>query len=281
MNELNRLQKILVWILSFLFVLTIFLGVFKRSVIVNTNKEVFNIVSSIRYTFFEYPIQKSQKWFNNIINFENVIEENQQLKENTNSIARNQAYIKQLEKENQDLINMLEFKNKNSKLNLAAAKVIFRDFERWNSTIKIDIGKNSNVKINDAVLLPEGLIGRVESVEENSSIVRLLISADKVSKVAVKINVGKDKYIEAIIDNYNYNEKAFELSLLETSDLIKTEDEVVTSGAGGIIPGGILVGSIISKEVSTNELGDIILVKPAASFESFENVFVVVGAFDD
>lgn len=280
MRNLNRFQRILVWILSFLFVLTLFVGIFKQSVITDTNKEVFNVVSAVRYTFFEYPVVKSQKWFYNIMNLENITEENRLLKENVKSIARNQAYIKELEKENQELIEMLEFKNKNSHLNLVATKVIFRDFERWNNTIKIDIGSSSKVKVNDAVLLPEGLIGRVESTEANSSIVRLLISNDKVSKVAVKINVDKDKYIEAIIDEFNFDEQAFELSLLETSDLIKTTNEVVTSGAGGIIPGGILVGEIVSKEVSTSELGDKILVKPAASFDSFENVFVVVGAFD-
>lgn len=280
MRNLNRFQRILVWILSFLFVLTLFVGIFKQSVITDTNKEVFNVVSAVRYTFFEYPVVKSQKWFYNIMNLENITEENRLLKENVKSIARNQAYIKELEKENQELIEMLEFKNKNSHLNLVATKVIFRDFERWNNTIKIDIGSSSKVKVNDAVLLPEGLIGRVESTEANSSIVRLLISNDKVSKVAVKINVDKDKYIEAIIDEFNFDEQAFELSLLETSDLIKTTNEVVTSGAGGIILGGILVGEIVSKEVSTSELGDKILVKPAASFDSFENVFVVVGAFD-
>lgn len=281
MKKFSGFQKILIRILIVVFVITIGLTALKPNFVKNVSDGVFNMLTAVRYTLFEGPVNASNQKFNSIINLQNVTDENKLLKENVLSMARDQAYITELEKKNEELTNMLKFKDNNSKLNLVSARVTFRDFERWNNTVKINVGSADNVKINDAVILPEGLIGRIESVTENSSVVRLLISEDKTSKVAVKIELGDDKYVDAIIDTYNADEDAFELSLLETSDLIEVGDRVVTSGSGGLIPSGILVGDIVLKEASVNQLGSRILVKSHANFTSFENIFVVVGSSND
>ena len=281
MRKFSSLQKILIWILAGIFTITVGLTIIKPNFVKNVSDGIFNVVTAIRYSLFEGPINATNQQFKEIVNLQNVTDENKLLKENVLSIARDQAYITELERKNEELTKMLEFKDNNSKLNLATSRVIFRDFERWNNTVKIDVGQDDGVKVNDAVILPEGLIGRVEQVDKTSSVIRLLISPDKVSKVAVKIELGDNKYVDAIIDSYNADENAFELSLLETSDLIEVGNRVVTSGSGGLIPSGILVGDIVSEEASVNQLGSRILVKSNADFTSFENVFVVVGSSND
>lgn len=274
MNKLTSVQKFLIWILSGLFMITMVLVALKGDIVADVNKGVFNVVTAIRYTLFDKPIYYINDKFNDILNLSEVTDENKLLRENVFSIARNQAYINELELKNKELSKMLEFKDNNSNLDLMSAKVIFRDHERWNNTIKLNVGSNDNVRVNDAVLVANGLIGTVESVEEQTSIVRLLISSDRANKVAVKINLGDDEYVEAIIESYDADEKAFHLSLLETSDAIEVGNQVVTSGAGGLIPGGILVGDIVSLEYSVNQLGSQILVKSQVDYSSIENVFV-------
>lgn len=281
MRKFSSFQKILIWVLAGVFAITIGLTIIKPNFIKNVSDGVFNVVTAIRYTLIEGPINSSNQQFKEIVNLQNVTDENKLLRENVLSMGRDQAYITELEKKNEELTKMLEFKDNNSVLNLVTSRVIFRDFERWNNTVKIDVGSSDGVKVNDAVILPEGLIGRIEQVDDSSSTVRLLISPDKVSKVAVKIELEDKKYVDAIIDSYNADENAFELSLLETSDLIEVGNRVVTSGSGGLIPSGILVGEIVSEEASVNQLGSRILVKSSADFTSFENVFVVVGSNND
>lgn len=281
MRKISKFQKVLIWVLVIIFSVTIGLSILKPNFVNNVSDGVFNVVTAIRYTLFEKPINQANANYNDIMNLQDITKENEELRQNVYSIGRNQAYIKELEKKNEELTKMLEFKENNSVLNLVTSTVIFRDFNRWNNTIKINVGSNDNVKENDAVILPEGLIGRVESVDDNTSIVRLLISSDKTSKVAVKIDLGDGAYVEAIIDEYDTNEKAFVLSLLDTSDLIEVGNSVVTSGAGGLIPAGIKIGDISSLEDSVNQLGNHILVKSSANFSSFENVFVVVGSNND
>ncbi len=281
MKNVNRFQKVLIWILVIIFSFTIVLSMIKPNFISNINEGVFNLVTAVRYTLFEKPINNVNGKFDEIMNLDSITKENQLLKENQLSYGRQEAYIKELEEKNKELNDMLEFKDNNSVLNLVSSRVIFRDFNRWNNTIKINVGSTSNVAVNDAVILPEGLIGRIESVSDNTSIVRLLISPDKTSKVAVKIDLGDNEYVEAIIDEYDSDNNAFVLSLLDTNDNIEVGNNVVTSGAGGLIPAGIKVGQISVMEDSINQLGSHILVKSNANFSSFENVFVVVGSNND
>ncbi len=273
MNKLSSFQKILIWILSALFTLTLILVAIKGNLVDDINKGVFNVVTAVRYTVFDRPIYYVKENFSEILNLHNVSDENKLLRENVDSIARDQAYINELETKNAELSKMLEYKQDNN-LELISSKVIFRDHERWNSTIKINKGSNDNVRVNDAVLVSKGLIGAVESVEADSSIVRLLISPERANKVAVKINVEDNSYVEAIIEGYDSDKGAFLLSLLETSDEIEIGNAVVTSGSGGLIPGGILVGDILSVEYSINQLGSEILVKSEVDYASIENVFV-------
>lgn len=281
MNKLNIFQKLLIWIMSIIFVMTIIFSIFKISVVEKVNTEVFNMVTAIRYTFLEKPIQSSKKQINDFLSLEIIRDENDKLKENLESIGRYQAEIAELKRQNQELQALLNFQDENSNLQLKTAQVIFRDYERWNNTIKINIGSDENVKVNDAVVIAQGLIGRVETVDKDSSIIRLLISNEKVSKVAVKIQTGKDDYVEGIVDLYDSNSKKFKLSLLETSDDIKEGQVVITSGSGGTIPSGILVGYISSVEESVSELAESISITPSANFVSFEKLFVVTGSLDD
>lgn len=281
MKKFNIFQKVLISIMTIVFILTVVFGIFKASVLDNVNKEVFNMVTAVRYTFFEAPIQASKNWVSSSLSLSEVRKENDLLKENAASIGRYQAEINELLDKNKKLEEMIDFKNNNSDLILKPARVIFRDFERWNNIIKIDVGANDGIKVNNAVVLADGLVGRVEEVMANTSMVRLIVSNEKVSKVAIKIKLEDDKYVEGIIDYYDSNLNKFQLSLLDTSDAIKEDQVVTTSGSGGTIPSGILLGYIDTVEPSVSQLGAKILVRPSASFESFESVYVVSGSQND
>lgn len=281
MKKFSLFQKVLIVIMSIIFVLTIIFSIFKISVVENINKETFNMVTAIRYTFFEKPVEATTNYITNTLTLEQVREENDKLKESVASLGRYQVELDELRLQNKELKSLLDFQDNYSYLDLKPASVTFRDFERWNNIIKINVGSVDGVKVNDAVVVANGLIGRVESVSEKSSVVRLLISNDKTSKVAIKIKLGEDDYVEGIIDAYNSNKNQFELSLLETSDKIKVLQPVSTSGSGGTIPSGILLGHISLVEDSASELGETILVAPSVDFRSFEKVFVVRGFIDE
>lgn len=281
MKRFNIWQKILVAVLTVVFLLTVVFGVLRTNRVKELDTSIFNVFSSIRYTIFDKPTRLGKEWVEDFVSVDALREENDVLRENISALGAYQARISELERQNEEYKELLEFKKSHQDYDLLSAHVVFRDFERWNNVIKVNVGSASGVKVNDAVITAEGLVGRVETVEEETSLVRLIISNDKVSKVAVKIELSDNKTVEAIIDQYDANTGMYKLSLLDKNDNIKKDDKVVTSGAGGTIPGGLLVGHINSLEQSINELADDIYVRPSANFDDFQSVFVVRGKAND
>ena len=60
MNKFNLFQKILIGLMSVIFALTVVLSIFKASLIESVNTDVFNMVTAVRYTFFESPIKANR-----------------------------------------------------------------------------------------------------------------------------------------------------------------------------------------------------------------------------
>jgi rod shape-determining protein MreC len=109
----------------------------------------------------------------------------------------------------------------------------------------------------------------------NQSIVRLLTTQTTTNRVSVKIQVSPETAAEAILQRYNPEKGAFEVTLLDTNVTINPKNTVITSGLGGVFPSGLLVGSVSEVEQLPNSLAVLVYVKPANNFYSFDYVFVV------
>ena len=125
------------------------------------------------------------------------------------------------------------------------SKVIIRDIHEFYKEIVIDKGKKDGLKKGQAILNNEGMIGIIDKVEKNQSVVKLLSSDYNVS---VSIN-----------DTYG-NLSSGKVTLLDKYSEIKEGDKVYTSGLA-TIPKGLYIGKVsnikndsqnIGKEASVN-----------------------------
>lgn len=118
-------------------------------------------------------------------------------------------------------------------------KVIFRDIHSFYKEIMIDVGSNDSIKVGDAVINSEGLVGVVFKVLPDTSYVKLISGNYNVS---VKVN-----------DTYgNLNNGV--ITLLDKYSEINVGDEVYTSGLSNIV-GNIYVGKISDVNLDANGLG--------------------------
>ena len=115
------------------------------------------------------------------------------------------------------------------------AKVILRNIHEFYNEIVV-LCDTTNVKVGNAVINEEGLIGLVHKMDNNKVYVRLLTGNYNVS---VKI---KDTY-----GNLNKNE----VTMLDKYSEILPGDVIYTSGLTSI-PAGIVVGHV--KDVQKNEI---------------------------
>jgi rod shape-determining protein MreC len=126
-----------------------------------------------------------------------------------------------------------------------AARIIARG-ALASSDVLIDRGENDGIILGDAVVIGNGfLLGTIIDVDETQSTVRLI--EDPRSAVTATI-FGLEKTIGLVVGNEG---AVLTLEYVPQNTVLSVGDSVVTSGLGGNIPEGLLIGIIES--VTTEE----------------------------
>ena len=95
-----------------------------------------------------------------------------------------------LERENQDLKELLDIKEKYNHFEKVYANVITRSYDNWNETFVIDKGLKDGIKKKQTVISSKGLVGYISDVNDQTSIVTTIL--DPSSSVSVEIsNINK------------------------------------------------------------------------------------------
>ena len=172
-------------------------------------------------------------------------------------------YCNNITTEYNELLNINNI-NYNSSLNLNISKVMYRDIYDYNNYIAIYKGSNDNLVKNMAVINEFGLVGIIDKVNKNNSIVKLITNID--SNISVKINdnfgilkVSNNKLIVSDISNYNN---------------INIGDKIYTSGLGNVI-GDLYVGEVSDISLNSTNIEKIITVKSNVDFNNIKYIAVV------
>lgn len=123
-------------------------------------------------------------------------------------------------------------------------KVIYRDIYSFYDEVVINKGKGS-IRVSDALINEEGLVGVVYNVDNNKSYVKLLSSNYNIS---VKLS-----------DSYGILNKGI-ITMIDKYSDVKVGDKVYTSGLDDVIE-GIYVGEVMSVSLDNNGLGKEVKIK--------------------
>jgi len=150
---------------------------------------------------------------------------------------------------------------------MVTARVIGRDPSRSFQTVTIDKGQSSGIKLNDSVITPEGVVGRIISVGRASAVVQLI--TDTQSAVAA---ILRESRVQALFKGTGSRD--LELDYIDDDSGIRVNDEVLTSGLDQIHPKGLPLG-IVKSVNPGGELFKLVIVEPAADLTRLEEVLVV------
>lgn len=144
--------------------------------------------------------------------------------------------------ENNNLINELKsvyeiYDLKYENISFIYGKVTLRNIFNFYDEITINIGEADGVKVGSAVVGKGGLLGIVNKVYTNSSIVKLI--TNKSLNIAVKVNEGYGNFNDFVVKDVDQHLK------------VDVGDKVYTSGLTDLY-GGIYVGTI--KEIISDDL---------------------------
>jgi rod shape-determining protein MreC len=152
-------------------------------------------------------------------------------------------------------------------------RVIARDPANWWRSVEIDLGTRDGVKLNYPVLTSEGLVGRIQSAGQTRSQVILLGSPDL--RVAALVQPGGETGVINAGASSPQENNMVDLDYLSGSSLVRPGYNVVTWGAGGVFPAGIIIGKVVDVRVKEYGLAVEARVKLAADLSALQEVWVM------
>jgi len=147
------------------------------------------------------------------------------------------------------------------------ARILTSPYDGLHHFFLIAAGNQEGVSTDQAVIVPDGVIGRLEKV--GTHVGRVLLLNDARSRIPVMTLTSEQKAILA-------GDGSFMPTLVYVADIRKVQkgEQVVTSGLGGIFPSGLPIG--IVDEISNGK----ITVRPYVSFQKLEWVYVLKPNFE-
>lgn len=176
--------------------------------------------------------------------------------------------------ENQRLSRALKYRERSS-FELLPAQVIQRDRANWWSTITVDRGfSHPKVAVGAAVLVAEGLVGRILSVAPDASVVLLL--TDENCQVAARTLGSND--VRGVVSGSRGNAEinpVLRMGPLPLGTRLEPGRAAITTGSGGVFPANFPIG-MVERVEDKNFYSEAVL-KPAVDFTHLEQVFIVLA----
>ncbi len=256
------------FIFFILLLLSVLIFFFSKTGFLKNQISIFNSFTA----FFSKP---SYNFFSRLTSFP----ENGQVKklqEENLSLIKTIANQERLIAENKSLHDQFLQQNPKS-LNLLSANVVgaprFLPGITWPESFVIDVGEKDKVKVGNAVILRDNLIGKITETSDFLSQVILITNpssrfAAKTIQGALGVVKGEGNQ-DMVLDNILLSDS------LEKGNFVVTTGDLALDGSG--IPSDLIVGKITSVDKNPSSLFQQGKLESLVNFSKISEVFVVVG----
>jgi rod shape-determining protein MreC len=199
---------------------------------------------------------------------------NAELETLANSLMVENIRLKELERENASLRQLLNYTRNNPQFSYEASTIIARSLGRDPSNllyfVYVDVGARDGVAENMPVITDRGLVGRVTAVGPNSAQVLLLV--DPASSVnAIVQNTRLTGIVRGNLDG------TLTMDRIPPNEEINPGDIVLTSGLGGNFPDKLVIGQITEILQRDQDMFQVARIRPTVDFGRLETMLVVTS----
>ena len=168
--------------------------------------------------------------------YEKLLEQNKELRRELQQMKSWREAALQLEQENARLLDLNQLRV-DSKLTHVSGIVVADSGSPFRQSVLLNIGSRDGIQDGWAAMDGLGLVGRISGVGSSTS--RVILLTDNASQIPVIIQPSGQ---QAIL--MGDNSHAPPVEFIENVDLVRPGDRIVTSGAGGVLPAGLLIGTL-------------------------------------
>lgn len=211
--------------------------------------------------------------------------EDERLRLELEALRAETTLLARVARENEELRKLLGFRQRVSFKTVACQVIARDDGYGWWQTLRLDKGRDEGIRENQAVITPEGLVGK--TIDVSGQTCDVLLISDLNFKVAVRF---EQEGSFGILHGGGVSVRGvhglgvvcapvpFEVDYVRKDMTIKPGERVVTSGLGGVFPEGLVVGQVRQAAPDETGLYQIATVVPTADLARLRQVLVVTGA---
>lgn len=208
------------------------------------------------------------------VDLRNTRQQNQDLKNEIARLRLEQAQLAEDAMQGHRLQELLKFQQ-HYVASTVAAQVIGTSGTDQSRVLYIDKGSKDGLKVDQAVITPDGIVGKLRDVSSNTA--QVLVINDQSSGAGVLLATTR---IRAIL--HGSQGGRIVISNLTPDERIKPGEQVLTSGGDQVYPRGLAVGTIesIAPDLEHQPYTTIV-VKPATNLFQLEEVLVITATQGD
>lgn len=235
-----------------------------------------NVSGAIRTPFQKVAtavVGRMEELYGYIYEYDNLVQENERLRQQLADLEREIRENDQAAEENARLRELLNLQAKHTDYTFESAKVVSWNASNWDSSFTISKGANAGLEAGDSVITEYGvLVGTVTEVGASWSTVETVVDLD----TNIGVLVGNEQVSGILEGDYTLMSSQYmKLSFVAETGQIITGDIVVTSGAGGAYPQGLILGNISSVHTEAAGQVEYAVVKPFTDLDTLTQIFII------
>jgi rod shape-determining protein MreC len=213
-----------------------------------------------------------EQFYSYMFRYEALLAENAALKEQLAQMQDDAREAAALARENQRLQQLLGLQQQHEHFKYMDANVISWNPNNWASGFTIDRGTNVGITAGQCVITANGeVVGLVTEVGINYAVVKSVLD----SSLEISATVASAGYSGMVKGGYATGHvDMLRMDYLPSDSIIRNEDQVTTAGST-VYPRGLILGYVVDAGFDDIGVAKFAILRPAADFDSLEQVFVL------
>ncbi|MGF1507003.1 MAG: rod shape-determining protein MreC, partial [Anaerolineae bacterium] len=207
------------------------------------------------------------------VDYDALLEENLDLQRTIADLQVELVRLQEIERAYERVSAIANYNSDNLDLEVVSADVIARDTSGYLRWVGINRGTRDGIQVGDAVMggaEGSGFVGVVGRVSATTAWVRLVIDPDTALNALVQESRAEGTVLGQI-------RGGLIMDFIPQEFTVEVGDTVITSGLGGSLPAGLVIGEVQSVQRQEAELFQQAAIRPMVDFDQLEIVAVVTS----
>lgn len=235
---------------------------------------IFSGILSPIQNFFSDVSKSVNSFFDGFESKEKLENEIKELKKEISEKNKQLINYDEISRQNDFYKDFLEIKEENPSYKFASARIISRDNSDTYATFTIDKGTVDGVEVFDPIITAEGLVGYVSDAYSTQSTVMTVLNP----KINVSAIDNHSRDTGAITGDADFSVDGYtKMIYIHSDNTVSSGDFVVTSGDGGVFPGGLIIGTVVDIKTAPGKISCEAKIQPIVDFSEISDVMVITS----